>query len=813
MMIRKGELIVKNTFAFGFLFLFLSFISTVVCMESLVVNDEPARENEWGFRPLDGSTIVMTPPNFSWRPQKGAVSYQLQCSVNSEFTSLAYECGEITFNVHTPSRLFPAGKWYWRFRFTDGDGATSAWSQARSFVIAENAREMPLPSKTDLIERIPTAHPRLFVRPEQISEMQRRAQEDLKDAFDGLVKECEDIMREPPPTQEPPLYPEGIERLSEEWREIWWGNRVYTIRALNSAATLAFTRLLGGKDEYGERAKQILLECAEWNPKGATGYRYNDEAGMPYNYYLSRAYTFVHDLLSEAEREKCRAVMAVRGEEMYTHLCPRHLWNPYASHSNRAWHFLGEVGIAFLHEIPAAEQWVWFAANVFANVYPVWSDDDGGWHEGMSYWRSYINRFTWWADVMRVAMGINAFDKPYFSQIGYYPMYLQPPGTQGGGFGDLTARLNSQGNCRLMSIFAAQAKNPYWQWYVDTHGEISPEGGYIGFIRGALPPVASKPPTDLPSSRCFHGIGQAMMNVTLKKASDNVELIFKSSPFGTQSHGYEANNSFLLYAFGERLFIRSGRRDVYGSDHHKNWMWHTKSTNSITVNGETQGKRTEKARGEIAEFQTGPLFDYVCGEAGKAYGENLTQFTRRMLFIKPKVIVIFDTLVAPTPSSFEWRLHAPTEMEIRDQYDVRVVNGSAACRAGFLWPTNLTLTQTDRFDPPPRPRVQLVEYHLTAATRTPSTTKDFITVLQPYRSNQQLENGARLSLVEGGYVVHVPFGEGFVTVLLQSAGRRTLAVDGLETNGEVAAAVFNRDGLLTGQFITNDAILRVNDTK
>lgn len=95
---------------------------------------------------------------------------------------------------------------------------------------------------------------------------------------------------------------------------------------------------------------------------------------------------------------------------MLRDLYPKHFWNPYDSHNTRAWHFLGEVGVAFLDEIDAADDWVWFAANVFFNVHPSWSDDDGGWHQGASYWRSYLERFTWWADVMRVAMGINAFE-------------------------------------------------------------------------------------------------------------------------------------------------------------------------------------------------------------------------------------------------------------------------------------------------------------------------------------------------------------------------------------------------------------------
>ncbi len=764
------------------------------------VDETPAQPGEWGFRPFDGKESAVNPPGFVWRPQKDADTYQIQCSPKADFSEITYETDGITFNVHTPPHIMPMGKLYWRFRFVNKEGENSEWSQTRSFTISPTATQLPLPDKEDLISRIPKTHPRLFVRPEQINILTRRARADLRSHYNKLVEESDRIVNNPPSTKEPPRYPEDVERKSEEWREIWWGNRVYTIRALNSAATLGFTRLLGGKEEYGELAKKILLECAEWDPKGATGYRYNDEAGMPYNYYFSRTYSFVNDLLTEAEKEKCRDVMLIRGREMYNHLHPRHLWRPYASHSNRAWHFLGEVGIAFLHEIPEAEDWVWFATNVFTNVYPVWSDDQGGWHEGVSYWRSYIARFTWWADVMRVAMDINAYDKPYFSQVGYYPMYLQPPGTHGGGFGDLCAHRRSRDTVGLMSILTSQAQNPYWQWYVDAHGGAPAEDGYIGFIRGALPEVDARPPEDLPTSRCFWGTGQAMLNNTLFDADDNVEIIFKSSPFGTQSHGYESQNSFILYAFGERLFIRTGRRDIYGSKHHVNWMWHTKSTNSITVNGEGQGKHSAAADGKITDFHTGPLFDYVSGEASEAYRGELDRFTRRILFIKPSTVLIFDTLKALEASSFEWWLHSPTEMTINNQNDIRVNHDDASCKANFLWPTNLALSQTDKFDPPPRPRVKLTEYHLTAKTSEKSKQQSFITVLRPHKKGTKLQGSAECKKLENGFFLTIPHQEGKIIVLLQDDRGKVLKADKLVSDEEVAAVLIDPDGNVISQF-------------
>ena len=35
------------------------------------------------------------------------------------------------------------------------------------------------------------------------------------------------------------------------------------------------------------------------------------------------------------------------------------------------------------------------AVNKFYAAYPVWSDDDGGWHEGVSYWAGYMSKAVW----------------------------------------------------------------------------------------------------------------------------------------------------------------------------------------------------------------------------------------------------------------------------------------------------------------------------------------------------------------------------------------------------------------------------------
>jgi len=652
---------------------------------------------------------------------------------------------------------------------------------------------MPLPARAELLARIPTTHPRLFLRPENLPKLRALAQGEMKTQYEALVRQCEQILADPPPTAEPPTYPPDMERKSEEWRVMWWGNRTYTIKALNSAATLAFTRLLGGQERYGQEAKRILLECAKWDPKGSTGYRYNDEAGMPYNYYFARTYSFVNDLLTEDEKEICRRVMKVRGDEMYRHLCPRHLWQPYASHSNRAWHFLGEVGIAFLGEIDGADDWVWFATNVFFNVYPVWSDDDGGWHEGSSYWSSYIDRFTWWADVMREAMGIDAYDKPYFSKLGYYAMYLLPPDKLDGGFGDLTANKRARNYMPLMSILAAQAQNPHWQWYVEQLGGPVPTEGYIGFIRGQLPRVEAKKPDDLPASRLFAGTGQAYLNTDITDASNDVQVVFKSSPFGTQSHGYESNNSFLLWAYGQRLLIRSGYRDIYGSDHHQNWMWTTRSTNCITVSGQGQRKHTAMAQGRITAFLTTPEIDVVVGDASESYEAPVELFKRAILFVKPDLIVVYDRLRASEPSTYEYWLHAINEFDVGGGNTVTVKNGDVGCHVSFHCRSPLSFEQTNEYDPNPRPRIKLREWHLTAGTTQKEEDMEFITVYRPYKLKDGFMGASGFQTIPGGYLFTASSGAGQLTALLPTDEAATLEHKDLRTSGAIKLQ-FDRPG-------------------
>ncbi|MHC4402738.1 MAG: hypothetical protein ACYTG0_24000, partial [Planctomycetota bacterium] len=146
-----------------------------------------------------------------------------------------------------------------------------------------------------------------------------------------------------------------------------------------------------------------------------------------------------------------------------------------------------------------------------------------------------------------------------------------------------------------------------------------------------------------------------------------------------------------------------------------------RSVNNVTVDGHGQGRRTASARGRITAFHTTPSIDVVVGEAGDAYVDEsdrqrrvLDRFTRAILFVKPELIVVFDRLVATRPSTYQYWLHALEEMKVEDQHDIEVRAGDVVCEIDVLTPDGLTFTQTDQYDPNPRERISLREWHLTA---------------------------------------------------------------------------------------------------
>jgi hypothetical protein len=721
-----------------------------------------------------------------------AASYIVQWAKRDDFGD-ATTVEDIPWPVYTHSRPMPAGTYFWRYRFKTKDGKTSDWSAVRKFTISKDAVEFPMPDRQERKARIPQGHPRLFVRPEQLPRLRELARTTLKAEFDALVREAERVIKAGP-TPEPTKLGSARNLNDLEAVKYWWPNREQTLRACQEAEVLAFVYLITGEERFGEAARRWIVHLASWDPDGPTNFRLNCEAAKPMLHRPVRAYDWAYDRLSPEERRAFQKVMIRRIQDAWESgevaRGVGHLNRPYNSHGNRTWHKIGEAAIGLYGEIPEAELWLDYALNKFFACYPVWCDEDGGWHEGLSYWAGYMSKAVWWLHAAEVALGIDGFRKPFFHRVADYALYVAPPGSPNMGFGDLSHGQPSSGWGSFMEYFLRAARAHgipsagYWQWWAE-QWQMRPAGGILGFLYRAqmstTPP--SKPPADLPPSKVFRGIGVASLHVNLLDSRQDVHFLFKSSPFGAQSHGHNPQNSFQLNAYGDCLLTTCVFRDIHGSPFHYKWAHSTVAHNAVLIGGQGQVPHRADSTGEIITFELGKDWDYLCGDATKAYGGRAELALRHVVFIRSgrlglpqaaagragdtaripdAVIVLCDELRTKEPSTFQFLLHGFSAFEV-DESSARLIQEQprAGVIAQYVSPMPVKFRQWDGYDPPPRERFPN-QWHVEASTTQPEAKLSMITVLVPYRRGKapQLDTSrmeTEQAVGVAGSVAGVPF--------------------------------------------------------
>ena len=144
------------------------------------------------------------------------------------------------------------------------------------------------------------------------------------------------------------------------------------------------------------------------------------------------------------------------------------------------------------------------------------------------------------------------------------------------------------------------------------------------------------PPTGLPGSRVFHGVGWAALHSNLSQPNEDTFLLFKSSPYGSVSHSHADQNAFCIMKGGRALAIPSGYYGPsVGMPHHSEWTQSTKANNCVLVDGEGQTTGDRKAAGRIVAFEDRQGYSYVSGDAAAAYGGRVRRFERHIFFYVP----------------------------------------------------------------------------------------------------------------------------------------------------------------------------------
>lgn len=139
-------------------------------------------------------------------------------------------------------------------------------------------------------------------------------------------------------------------------------------------------------------------------------------------------------------------------------------------------------------------------------------------------------------------------------------------------------------------------------------------------------------------------------------------------------HDHPDNNGFYIYGNGVYL---APEAPGYDEDHGSPWGRYTYSHNTILVDGRGQvgdgvvGQKYGNDRedffesdGTISTFAPTENFDLSVGDATRTYPRflELTEFVRHFFYLKPDYFVVFDTLNANAPKTYDWTCHVPDEV-------------------------------------------------------------------------------------------------------------------------------------------------------
>ena len=249
-------------------------------------------------------------------------------------------------------------------------------------------------------------------------------------------------------------------------------------------------------------------------------------------------------------------------------------------------------------------------------------------------------------------------------------------------------------------------------------------------------------------------------------------LCFDAGPLGSSSHRHEDKLNVVLWAYGRELLFDSGGGS-YESSIWRTWGTSSYSHNCITVDGLAQKGGDGSYSATDADYQSqapvnmrwesGANHDFAAGVYNRGYGTSYTNRpatqTRRVLFVKPDIYVVADTMVpsnTTTSRTYQARWHLLSPNTTLDPLTKTVTTTDAGkanlavvpCLGAGLTVENISarLSNSGSTTPVLSEMLGWDQPNLSAGTQTPATTvtqtrsgtgtQHFLTLFLPLKSGQ-----------------------------------------------------------------------------
>lgn len=483
---------------------------------------------------------------------------------------------------------------------------------------------------------------------------------------------------------------------ADRWRAVQ--DTCGRVAAVAEAAALCW--LVTGEERYFEQARAILLATSAWHfapdwksgdAVGATDIYYNDEAHFRLWRKLPLVYDQIRAKLTPTDRATILAHFKVRGnrsvewierEGNISAVRRNSIASDLSSHPVRFMPMTGLTALALWDDLPEARQWWNYAYTFYRDQFSPWGGDDGGWAEGNAYWRGTMEHAAFQDSLLALGDPL-AYASTFWRNSPLFAIYHVQPylhtifgdASNAGRFNlepviadymEHLARVQQDGTLRAYAELCTDTRARPADKGLEDLGRTYPTAAeflFRNFIAGTrpLPPAISL--STLPSHRHFRDIGWISLHSALGRPDDDIQVTFKSSPYGSFSHSHADQNAFILNAYGESLAINSAYREFHNSPHHRGWTRQTISKNALLIDGLGQKPQSKNSTGQITRYDVQARYVWTTGDATQAYAaqppaHRVRRVTRDLVFIDSRYVVIRDRVILERPGQVSWLLHA-----------------------------------------------------------------------------------------------------------------------------------------------------------
>lgn len=416
--------------------------------------------------------------------------------------------------------------------------------------------------------------------------------------------------------------------------------------------------------------------------------------------------------------------------------------------NNSRYHTLGRVCAAILlhaGEIEGDKAFIEKCLPAFLNRLSPYGGPDGGQFDGTSYtvWGTIELLLPF--DIFRRVGGIDAYAIPWARNVGEFFTWFVPPGAPAGAFGDGAEVRRDEEWSRFTQQIAARVPSPLLRWAAANRPEA--DASYMSMLLSPMPDKAPDTafPRGTPDAKLFPSIGWVAMHSSLA-SKDRTSLLFKASSFGAVGHGHADQNSFSLSRGDEAILVDSGVYDWYGSPHSTGWYRKTVAHNAVTHDGgigQQEGKPTPGAG--IRDFWDDGKIVAALGAASGAYGPDVRDAMRTLVFIRPDTVLVRDILRADDNKSWEFNFHTRRAVEIVSPKRAKLRGGPGrddVCISVLSGPEMTPDISAGFPAPPEKPNARAegdAEHHVRFTATTATRNADVITAISIGCTEERIE--------------------------------------------------------------------------